>query len=85
MTGNDYICSMEDIKKQYTIQWVGPFHSLEEAKTHREGAKNDLFATPDCFTFYYFRGNILDSKEFGLMVFSLTFSLLVILWLYAVI
>lgn len=48
---------MEDIKKQYTIQWVGPFHSLEEAKSHRQGAKNDLFATPDCFTFYYFRGN----------------------------
>lgn len=48
---------MEDIRKQYTIQWVGPFHSLEEAKTHRRGAKNDLFATPDCFTFYYFRGN----------------------------
>lgn len=48
---------MEDIKKQYTIQWVGPFHSLEEARKHRKGAKDELFATPDCFTFYYFRGN----------------------------
>ena len=48
---------MEDIKKQYTIQWVGPFHSLEEARHHRKGAKNGLFATPDCFNFYYFRGN----------------------------
>ncbi|MDE6680283.1 MAG: hypothetical protein K2J92_02910, partial [Muribaculaceae bacterium] len=51
------ICNMEDIKKQYTIQWVGPFHSLEEARYHRKGAKNGLFATPDCFNFYYFRGN----------------------------
>ena len=48
---------MEDIKKQYTIQWVGPFHSLEQARCHRKGAKDELFATPDCFTFYYFRGN----------------------------
>ena len=48
---------MEDIKKQYTIQWVGPFHSLEQARRHRKGAKDELFATPDCFTFYYFRGN----------------------------
>lgn len=48
---------MEDIRKQYTIQWVGSFHSIEEAKAHRRGAKNGLFATPDCFTFYYFRGN----------------------------
>lgn len=48
---------MEDIKKQYTIQWVGPFHSLEEARKHRLGAKNGEFATPDCFNFYFFRGN----------------------------
>lgn len=48
---------MEDIKKQYTIQWVGPFHSLEEARKHRKGSKEDLFATPDCFNFYFFRGN----------------------------
>lgn len=48
---------MEDIKKQYTIQWVGPFHSLEEARMHRKGSKDELFATPDCFNFYHFRGN----------------------------
>ena len=48
---------MEDIKKQYTIQWVGPFHSLDEARKHRKGSTEDLFATPDCFNFYYFRGN----------------------------
>lgn len=24
---------------------------------HRKGAKDELFATPDCFNFYYFRGN----------------------------
>ena len=48
---------MEDIKNSCTIQWVGPFHSLDEAKQHRKGAKNELYATPDCFNFYYFRGN----------------------------
>lgn len=51
---------MEDIKKQYTIQWVGPFHSLDEARKHRKGSTEDLFATPDCFNFYYFRGNKKD-------------------------
>lgn len=48
---------MEDIKRNITIQWVGPFHSLEEVKRHRNGAKQGLFATPDCFNFYYFCGN----------------------------
>lgn len=48
---------MEDIKRNVTIQWVGPFHSLEDAQQYRNGARQELFATPDCFNFYYFCGN----------------------------
>ena len=45
---------MEDIKQTYTIQWVGPFHSLSERDAYfskRDTCERALFS------FYYFKGN----------------------------
>ena len=45
---------MNDIKKTYTIQWVGPFHSLGEYKVYLQ--REDT-CDKSLFSFYYFIGN----------------------------
>jgi hypothetical protein len=44
---------MEDITKTYTIQWVGPFTSLEALSRY---TKDDDTCSSDLFNFYYFVG-----------------------------
>lgn len=49
---------MEDINRTISIQWVGPFKSLEELKEHKSKANNGFsLASHECFNFYYFWGN----------------------------
>lgn len=45
---------MEDIKKVFAIQWVGPFKTLDEMKSY---LKNPATCDESLFCFYYFRGN----------------------------
>jgi hypothetical protein len=44
---------MEDIKKTFTIQWVGPFSSLQELQTYTE---DNTTCDSGLFNFYYFVG-----------------------------
>lgn len=45
---------MYDIEHTYTIQWVGPFHSLAERDDY---FKKVEMCDSSLFSFYYFRGN----------------------------
>ncbi|MBQ8361961.1 MAG: hypothetical protein IJX44_08470 [Bacteroidaceae bacterium] len=45
---------MEDINKTFTIQWVGPFHSLMEMNQY---LGNTETCDEGLFSFYYFCGN----------------------------
>jgi hypothetical protein len=49
---------MEDIKKTFTIQWVGPFASLDELRDYcQKGSKEEPEVCPSgLFNFYYFTG-----------------------------
>ena len=48
---------MYDIEQTYTIQWVGPFHSLAERDDYFKKGKRGEMCDPSLFSFYYFRGN----------------------------
>lgn len=48
---------MNDIEQIYTIQWVGPFHSLLERNNYFKKGKQGKMCEPALFSFYYFRGN----------------------------
>ena len=47
---------MIDIQKTYTIQWVGPFHSLSEYDVYLKKGKQGETCDPELFSFYYFKG-----------------------------
>ena len=44
---------MEDIRKVFAIQWVGPFKTLDDMKSY---LKNPETCDENQFSFYYFRG-----------------------------
>lgn len=47
---------MNDIKRSYTIQWVGPFKSDNEIATYVRRGDNNEVCHSSCFTFYYLTG-----------------------------
>lgn len=48
---------MDEIQKTFTIQWVGPFHSLAEMNKYFQQGKQEIMSDPSVFSFYYFNGN----------------------------
>ena len=48
---------MDEIQKTFTLQWIGPFRSLQEMDKHFQLGENDLVCHKSIFSFYYFRGN----------------------------
>ncbi len=47
---------MDDIKRTYVIQWVGPFKSDEEIADYVKKGDNGERCHSSCFTFYYLSG-----------------------------
>lgn len=49
---------MEDIRRTYTIQWVGPFKSDKEVAEFERKGNQDGVCHSSCFNFYYISGNL---------------------------
>jgi hypothetical protein len=47
---------MEDITKTFTIQWVGPFTSLDDLRKYSKRGRKAEVCDPGLFNFYYFTG-----------------------------
>lgn len=51
---------MEDINKTFTIQWVGPFKSLDEIKEYE---RDESTAYKSLFSFYFFSGHKYKQRK----------------------
>ena len=47
---------MNDIKRSYVIQWVGPFKSDNDVAKYVKRGDNNEVCHSSCFTFYYLTG-----------------------------